>query len=44
MDCTTKIKLIEAEIHVWFHDEEIKKNLQNLSFIYEKTIEISARE
>ena len=26
MDCTTKIKLIEAVIHVWFHDEEIKKN------------------
>ena len=30
MDCTTKIKLIEAVIHFWFHDEEIKKICKTL--------------
>ena len=42
MDCTTKIKLIEAVVHVWLHDEEIKKNCKTLVFVYEKTSEISA--
>ena len=24
-DCTTSVKLIEAVIQIWFHDEELKK-------------------
>lgn len=30
MDCTTKTKLIEAIIHVWYRDPEIQENCQNL--------------
>ena len=30
MDCTTTTKLIEALIHVWLHDQEIKKNCKTL--------------
>jgi len=30
LDCTTKTKLIQSIIHVWFHDEEIKKICKNL--------------
>ena len=30
MDCTTEIKLIEAVIHVWFHDEKMKKICKTL--------------
>ena len=30
MDCRNKIKLIQSEIHVWFHDEEIKQICKKL--------------
>ena len=29
-DCTTKTKLIQAIIQVWYHDEMIKENCENL--------------
>ena len=29
-DCTTKTKLIEAIIQVWYHDEQIQENCENL--------------
>ena len=38
MDCTTKIKLIEAVIHVWFHDEEIKKICKTLVLSMKKRV------
>ena len=38
MDCSTKIKLIEAEIHVWFHDEEIKKICEALVLYMKKRV------
>jgi len=38
MDCSTKIKLIEAVIHVWFHDEEIKKNCKTLVLSMKKRV------
>ena len=37
MDCTTKIKLIEAVIHVWFHDE-IKKICKTLVLSMKKRV------
>ena len=43
MDCTTKIKLIEAVIHVGSMIKKSKK-FAKPCFIYEKTSEISARE
>ena len=43
MDCTTKIKLIEAAIHVGSMMKK-SKTLPKPCFIYEKTSEISARE
>ena len=30
MDCTTKTKLIESMIEVWYRDEQIKRDCQNL--------------
>ena len=30
MDCTTKTKLIEATMQLWYHDEQIKENCENL--------------
>ena len=38
MDCTTKIKLIEAVIHVRFHDEEIKKICKTLVLSMKKRV------
>ena len=38
MDCTTKIKLIEAVIHVWFHDKEIKKICKTLVLSMKKRV------
>ena len=38
MDCTTKLKLIEAVIHVWFHDEEIKKICKTLVLSIKKRV------
>ena len=38
MDCTTKIKPIEAVIHVWFHDEEIKKICKTLVLSMKKQV------
>ena len=38
MDWTTKIKLIEAVIHVWFHDEEIKKIRKTLVLSIKKRV------
>jgi transposase len=31
-DCTTKTKVIEAVVSIWFHDDEIKKMCQTLVF------------
>lgn len=30
MDCTTKVKMIEAVIQVWYRDEKIQENCKNL--------------
>ena len=38
MDYTTKIKLIEAVIHVWFHDEKIKKICKTLVLSMKKRV------
>ena len=38
MDCISKIKLIEAVIHVWFHDEEIKKICKTLVLSMKKRV------
>ena len=38
MHCTTKIKLIEAVIHVWFHDKEIKKFCKTLVLSMKKRV------
>ena len=38
MDYTTKIKLIEAVIHVRFHDEEIKKICKTLVLSMKKRV------
>ena len=38
MDCSTTTKLIEALIHVWLHDQEIKKNCKTLVLSMKKRV------
>ena len=39
-DCTTKTKLIESVINVWFHDDEIKNTSKKLVMSMKKRVDL----
>ena len=39
-DCTTKTKLIQSVIHIWYHDDEIKNICKKLVLSMKKRVDL----